>query len=110
MPSYTETSTQSVTSSTVDSPSRHNAIKDAAAVLLVAALSSAVAVHIVQANGLADDVTDYTRKILSYIGVAICLVSAPSLLLCGRHISTKTGFIIGTALIFSLAYIASLVG
>lgn len=83
--------------------------KDATVPLMIAALVSMIAVQTVKAFGLANGMDEHMRMTLSYVGLALCFISAPAILLYGRNMSIKTGLISGASLIFAVVLLASIV-
>lgn len=85
------------------------AVRDVTGVLLIATVVSAVAIEAVKILGWSNGMDDHTRMILSYVGLAICFFSAPTILIFGRKMSLTTGLMFGGAVIFGTSLIASLI-
>lgn len=84
-------------------------LKAGAAIVLIASLAAAVAIEVVKLFGLAHGMDEHTRLTLSWVGLSICFVAAPSFLIFGRNLSMKTGFALVAGLIFVVSVIASMV-
>jgi hypothetical protein len=97
------------TSSQFESTSQSSPLKDSTSVILIAMLAGAVAIEVVKIFGLSHGMTEHMRTQLSWLGMSICFVSAPTFLIFGRKLSLKVGFSLVAGLLFVVSVIASMV-
>ncbi|MBS2003704.1 MAG: hypothetical protein U0103_10860 [Candidatus Obscuribacterales bacterium] len=90
-------------------PDETASIKAGTAVILMSCLTAAIAIEAVKLFGLAHAMNEHTRIVLSYIGLSICFVSAPTFFIFGRNLSLKAGLVWTAAIIFCTSVIASMV-
>ncbi len=110
MQSLVDTNINSATSALYEQPARSYAgVNSTTAILVTAAVASAFAIELVKVFGFANGMPEHTRMILSYVGLGICFVSAPSFLIFGKHLRLRTGLFLGGSLVFTVTLLASLV-
>ncbi|HEY9680095.1 MAG TPA: hypothetical protein V6C89_21365 [Drouetiella sp.] len=97
------------TTSQFESPSQSSPLKDSTSVILIAMLAGAVAIEVVKIFGLSHGMSEHMRTELSWIGMSICFVSAPTFLIFGRKLPVRVGFGLVAGLIFAVSVIASMV-
>ncbi len=109
MQSYTEVNNK-VLANAVETTGRFRSpAKDVTQTLAISALVSALAFQTVKIFGLAYGMDEHARLTLSYLGLGMCLVAAPTFLIFGRHMSAKTGFTLAGVFMFLIVLLASMV-
>ena len=86
-----------------------SAAKDITNALALSALASALAFQTAKFLGFACGMDEHVRLVLSYLGLAMCLVAAPTFLIFGGKMTMKSGFLSAGVFIFSVVLIASFV-
>ncbi|CAN5532945.1 hypothetical protein BH10CYA1_BH10CYA1_17650 [soil metagenome] len=109
MQSYTEVNNKILLNAVENPDKLRSPARDVTQILALSALVTALAFQTVKVFGLAYGIDEHVRLTLSYLGLGMCLVAAPTFLIFGRHMSARTGFTVAALFIFSVTLVASMV-